>query len=101
MPGSQSRLKDKEFGFVLVVFAMLFEFGRPQDFLPPLKIIPFPSVIDASIALAVIFSGRARLSNVQSKLWMGLLVFMALWVPFANNNFHAFSQLKDLTLYFF
>ncbi|MCS6288442.1 MAG: O-antigen ligase family protein [Nitrospira sp.] len=101
MPGSQPRLKDKEFGFVLVVFAMLFEFGRPQDFLPPLKIIPFPSVIDASIALAVIFSGRARLSNMQSKLWMGLLVFMALWVPFANNNFHAFSQLKDLTLYFF
>lgn len=101
MPGSQARPKDKEFGFLLVLFAMLFEFGRPQDFLPPLKIIPFPSVIDASIALAVIFSGRARLSNVQSKLWMGLLVFMALWVPFANNNFHAFSQLKDLTLYFF
>lgn len=95
------RLKDKEFGFVLVVFAMLFEFGRPQDFLPPLKIIPFPSVIDASIALAVIFSGRASLSNMQSKLWMGLLAFMALWVPFANNTFHAFSQLKDLSLYFF
>lgn len=101
IPGAQARPKDKELGFVLVLLAMLFEFGRPQDFLPPLKIIPFPSVIDASIALAVIFSGRATLSNIQSRLWMGLLVFMALWVPFANNNFHAFSQLKDLTLYFF
>lgn len=100
IPGSQARPKDKEFGFLLVLLAMLFEFGRPQDFLPPLKVIPFPSVIDASIALAVIFSGRARLSNVQSKLWMGLLVFMALWVPFATNNFYAFSLLKDLTLYF-
>ena len=40
MPGSQARPKDKEFGFLLVLFAMLFEFGRPQDFLPPLKIIP-------------------------------------------------------------
>lgn len=99
--GAQARPQDKELGFVLVLLAMLFEFGRPQDFLPPLKIIPFPSVIDASIALAVIFSGRATLSNMQSRLWMGLLVFMAFWVPFANNNFHAFSQLKDLTLYFF
>ncbi len=31
----------------------------------------------------------------------GLLVFMALWVPFANNNFNAFMTLKDMTLYFF
>lgn len=97
----QARVKDKEIGFILVLLALLFEFGRPQDFLPPLKVIPFPSVIDASIAAAVIFSGRASLANIQSKLWMGLLAFMACWVPFANNNFHAFSQLKDLTLYFF
>lgn len=97
----QARVKDREIGFVLVLLAMLFEFGRPQDFLPPLKVIPFPSVIDASIAAAVIFSGRASLANIQSKLWMCLLAFMACWVPFANNNFHAFSQLKDLTLYFF
>ncbi|MBA5874298.1 MAG: hypothetical protein GDA66_07070 [Nitrospira sp. CR1.2] len=97
----RARVKDKEIGFVLVLLALLFEFGRPQDFLPPLKVIPFPSVIDASIAAAVIFSGRASLANIQSKLWMGLLAFMACWVPFANNNFHAFSQLKDLTLYFF
>lgn len=97
----QVRIEKKEIGFVLVLFALLFEFGRPQDFLPPLKVIPFPSVIDASIALAVLFSGRVSLTNLQSKLWMGLLAFMACWVPFANNNFHAFSQLKDLTLYFF
>lgn len=98
---SRATPKDKEFGFILVLFAMLFEFGRPQDFLPPLKVIPFPSVIDASIALAVIFSGRATLANMQTRLWMGLLVFMAAWIPFANNNFYAFSQWKDLTLYFF
>ena len=101
LPGAQPMLKKQEWGYVLVLFALLFEFGRPQDFLPPLKVIPFPSVIDASIAVAVLFSGRASLSNKQSRLWLGLLVFMALWVPFANNTFHAFSQLKDLTLYFF
>ena len=25
---------------------------------------------------------------------------MALWVPFANNNFQAFMTFKDMTLYF-
>jgi len=101
MPGSQARPKDKEFGFLLVLFAMLFEFGRPQDFFPPLKIIPFPTLLHTSLALAVFLSGKANFSNKQTKFWMGLLVLMALWVPFANNNYHALMTFKDMTLYFF
>lgn len=88
-------------GFSLVLVALIFEFGRPQDFLPPLKVIPFPSLIDASLALLVFFSGRVSMANIQTKLWIGLLSFMALWVPFANNNFHALMTFKDMTLYFF
>jgi hypothetical protein len=83
------------------MLAMLFEFGRPQDFFPPLKIIPFPTLLDTSLALAVFVSGKASFANMQTKLWMGLLVFMALWVPFARNNYHALMLLKDMTLYFF
>lgn len=96
MPPRQSRI-----GFSLILVALIFEFGRPQDFLPPLKVIPFPSLIDASLALLVFFSGRVSMANIQTKLWIGLLGFMALWVPFANNNFHAFMTFKDMTLYFF
>ncbi len=83
-----------------MLVALIFEFGRPQDFLPPLKVIPFPSLIDVSLALAVIFSGKSSFANKQTKLWIGLLVFMTLWVPFANNNFRAFMTLKDMVLYF-
>lgn len=93
--------KESNVGFYLVMLAMLFEFGRPQDFLPPLKVIPIPSLIDASLALAVILSGKANFSNKQTKLWIGLLGFMAMWVPFANNNYKALMTLKDMTLYFF
>jgi hypothetical protein len=32
---------------------------------------------------------------------MALLTFMALWVPFANNNFWALMTFKEMTLYFF
>lgn len=93
--------KESNVGFYLVLVALMFEFGRPQDFLPPLKIVPFPSLIDAILALTVLLSGRASLANLQTKLWIGLLSFMAMWVPFANNNFHALMTFKDMTLYFF
>ncbi|MBK9997616.1 MAG: hypothetical protein IPO99_10895 [Nitrospira sp.] len=82
------------------MLAMLFEFGRPQDVLPPLKAIPIPTLLDVSVLIAVLVSGRATFSNLQTKLWMGLLVFMAMWVPFANNNFWAFMTFKEMTLYF-
>ena len=32
--------KESNVGFYLVMLAMLFEFGRPQDILPPLRVIP-------------------------------------------------------------
>ena len=93
--------KESNLGFYLVMLAMLFEFGRPQDVLPPLKAIPIPTLIDVSILIAVLASGKASFANMQTKLWMGLLVFMAVWVPFANNNFWALMTLKEMTLYFF
>ncbi len=88
-------------GFYLVLLALLFEFGRPQDLFPPLKVVPIPSLLDIGLALAVFLSRKANFSNKQTKLWMALLVFMALWVPFATNNYKALMTFKDMTLYFF
>ena len=93
--------KESNVGFYLVMLAMLFEFGRPQDVLPPLKVVPIPTLIVVALAVAVFMSGKASFSNVQTKLWIILLAFMAMWVPFANNNFHALMTLKDMTQCFF
>ena len=93
--------KESNVGFYLVMLAMLFEFGRPQDVLPPLKAIPIPTLLDVSVLIAVLVSGKATFANMQTKLWMGLLVFMAMWVPFARNNFWALMTLKEMALYFF
>jgi O-antigen ligase len=101
MVGSRPIRVESNIGFYLVMLAMLFEFGRPQDLFPPLKVIPIPTLIDVSLALMVFMSGKANFSNKQTKLWMALLVVMVLWVPFANNNFHAFMTFKDMTLCFF
>ena len=93
--------KESNIGFYLVMTAMLFEFGRPQDVVPPLKVIPIPTLLDVSLFIAVLVSGKATFANTQTKLWMALLAFMALWVPFARNNFWALMTLKEMTLYFF
>jgi O-antigen ligase len=79
----------------------MFEFGRPQDFLPPLKVIPFATLLDVSLFLVVLASGKASFTTRQTKLWIALLGFMFLWVPFARNNYHAVMIFKDMTLYFF
>jgi O-antigen ligase len=99
--GNRLAKAESNIGFYLVMTAMLFEFGRPQDLFPPLKIVPIPTLLDVSIAVAVFVSGKANFSNKQTKLWMALLAVMALWVPFANNNFHALMTFKDMTLCFF
>ncbi len=99
--GGRQTAQESKIGFYLVMLTMLFEFGRPQDFFPPLKIIPFPTLLDTSLALAVFLSGKASFSNMQTKLWVTLLAFMALWAPFATNNYYAVMLLKDMTLYFF
>ncbi len=98
--GSRPAPAESNVGFYLVMLAMLFEFGRPQDLFPPLRAIPIPTLIDVSLAVAVFMSGKSNFSNIQTKLWMGLLGVMALWVPFANNNYWALMTLKDMTLCF-
>lgn len=101
LAGSRPAPTESNVGLYLVMLAMLFEFGRPQELFPPLKAIPIPTLLDVSIAVTVFLSGKSNFSNKQTKLWMGLLVFMALWVPFANNNYHALMTVKDMTLCFF
>lgn len=93
--------KESNFGFYLVMLAMLFEFGRPQDIIAPLKVLPIPTLLDVSLFVAVLISGRATFSNKQTKLWLVLLAFMLAWVPFATNNYWALMIFKELTLYFF
>lgn len=97
----QPASKESNVGFYLVLIALMFEFGRPQDFLPPLKVIPFATLLDVSLFLFVLASGKLSFADKQTKLWLGLLSFMALWVPFARNNYHAVMLFKDMTLYFF
>jgi hypothetical protein len=95
--GKPAQRKDKA-GFYLVFVYLLFEFGRPQDLIPGLKVIPFGTGLSALILLNVLMSGKINFSRLQTKLWIPLFVVMAIHVPLAVNNFHALMALKDMFL---
>ena len=101
VPGAIGIPEKAGWKFYLVLIALLLEFGRPQDVIPGLKVVPLPSMVDLLIGLNVFFSGKISLATTQTKLWVGLLSLMALHVPFATNNFWALMVFKDMVLYFF
>ncbi len=85
-------------GFYLVLVYLLFEFGRPQDVIPGLTVIPFGTGLSILIFLNAVRSGKINFSRLQTKLWIPLLVVMSIHVPIAINNFHALMSLKDMIL---
>src|SRR5215469_14561685 len=87
-------------GFYLVLAYLLFEFGRPQELIPGARLIPFGTGISLLILFKVIMSGKLDFSRLQTKLWIPLLMVMAIHVPIAVNNFWALITLKDMVLLF-
>jgi O-Antigen ligase len=98
--GQPRQAQESKVGFYLVIASLLFEFGRPQALIPGLKFIPFATGFDVLLILNVVMSGKLDLSRLQTKLWIPLLVVMAIHVPIAVNNFWALMTLKDMLLTF-
>jgi hypothetical protein len=78
----------------------LFEFGRPQEIVPGLKLVPLGLGLSLLILLSVFLSGKLNFSRPQTKLWLVLLGVMAIHVPIAVNNFWALMTFKDMFLLF-
>ena len=98
--GQPRPAQESNAGFYLVLAALLFEFGRPQDLIPGIRVIPFASGIDLLLLLSVVMSGKLDLSRVQTKLWIPLFVLMVIHGPIAVNNYWALIIFKDMVLYF-
>lgn len=87
-------------GFYLVLAYLLFEFGRPQELFPGIRVIPFGTGLSLLIFLKVAMSGKIHLSRMQTKLWIPLFGVMAIHVPMAVNNYWALMTFKDMVLLF-
>jgi hypothetical protein len=96
--GQPRKAQESKAGFYLVLAYLLFEFGRPQELIPGLRVIPFGTGLSVLIFLNVLMSGKLNFSRLQTKLWLPLFVVMAIHVPIAVNNFHALMTFKDMAL---
>lgn len=98
--GQPRQAQESKAGFYLVLASLLFEFGRPQELIPGIKLIPFATGLDVMLLLSVVMSGKLDLSRLQTKMWIPLFVVMAIHVPIARNNFWALMTFKDMLLIF-
>lgn len=86
--------------FTLILLALLFEFGRPQEIIPGIKMIPFASLLDGLLIFSVLNAGKFNLAKKQTKFWLALFALMVVHVPIATNNFWAAILVKDMFLTF-
>jgi len=96
--GQPRQAQESKVGFYLVLASLLFEFGRPQQLIPGLRVIPFGTALSVLILLKVLMSGKLDFSRLQTKLWLPLFAVMAIHVPIAVNNYWALMKFKDMFL---
>jgi hypothetical protein len=96
--GKPRQAQESKVGFYLVLAYLFFEFGRPQELVPGLRVIPFGTGISVLILLNVLKSGKLDFSRLQTKLWLPLFAVMAIHVPIAVNNYWALMTFKNMFL---
>ena len=87
--------------FLLVTLYLIFEYGRPQTFFPPLAVIR-PAMIIQLLMLYYVVSNIIYLNfkSAQTKAIFLLILLMIPHVPLATNNYWAYNILKGMILIF-
>lgn len=86
--------------FYAMLAYLFFEFGRPQDLLPGLSIFYLGALSFIALVVALLAQGRLDMSERQTVLFLTLLGFMVLFVPFVRNNHEAFHRTKGMVMTF-
>ena len=81
--------KEARIPFALLLFYLLLEYGRPQDQVPILSSLHLPAITIVLLLIAVFLSGKFRLREKQTILFLGLLGLMVVHGPIAVNNYWA------------
>lgn len=86
--------------FFLLCTYVLFEFGRPQTFIPSLSYLHIPMFVLIILFIRLFSVQRLVLSMRPLRLFLCLLCLMAIHVPIATNNHWAMQTTKVTFLYF-
>ncbi len=92
--------KESMIPFFLLLFYLFMEYGRPQSFLPFLRILRLSGITISLLALCVVFSGKVRFKDKQTMLYLFLLGQMVIHGPIAVNNYWALMVFLGMTMNF-
>ena len=95
---SSSSRSDRNWFFFTTLFIII-DYGRPQDILP----IGFlrPAMLVSIILIIYIIKEGCfkRYSSKQIRYILYFIVLLAIYIPFARNNFYAWRTTKSMVLY--
>ena len=100
-PKKNLKKKLKTYGpwFAFTLLYLVIDYGRPQDILPIGFIRPAMFII-LVLGLFVLFDGKfLNPKDKQTKLIWAFIALTAVYVPFARNNFFAYTTTKTMVMY--
>jgi probable O-glycosylation ligase (exosortase A-associated) len=85
--------------FVVILAYFLSDFGRPQDWLPPLRVLRPGILTLGGGILGLIMRRQQIVLGSRAKLMFVFIGLMAIGTPLATNRYYAFLDTKDLLLF--
>jgi probable O-glycosylation ligase (exosortase A-associated) len=85
--------------FILILAYFLSDFGRPQDWFPPLRVMRPGILTLGGGIIALIVKRQEIVIPTRAKLLFAFIVLMAIGTPFATNRYYAFVATKDLLFF--
>lgn len=85
--------------FALAVLYLIVDYGRPQDFLPISALRP--GMILSILLILTLFTSETALVWKAKQIWMVIYfaLLLALFVPFATNNYYAYKAMLTVVLF--
>jgi|WetSurMetagenome_2_1015567.scaffolds.fasta_scaffold00113_29 putative inorganic carbon (hco3(-)) transporter len=86
--------------FFFTLLYLILDYGRPQDIFPPFGFIKPGMIIILILTFFILSKGNIKVSlNKQTiMIWLFILL-LSLYIPFATNNFFAYSTTKSMLMY--
>ncbi len=86
--------------FYFTLVYLVLEYGRPQMTIPGLTELHLPGIVVGLLAVMLVGSWRIDMGEMQTRLFMTLLVWMAVHIPFAVNNYWAYHTTRAMLITF-
>ncbi len=96
----KANIADDSFWFFLTVIYLIIEYGRPMDTIPGVGLLRPGMIVSILLALSWILRGNIAEAKSRQTMMMVLFIFLlAVYIPFARNNFFAYKQTNAMLLY--